>query len=97
MKSYVLASDHIWPYRKKGQGKPKVIICIFLVVLGYQMLHTKFQGHRSINSGEEDFLRFFNIYEHGGHLGHVTLFLLYKISFPFTHKLSWEIWFQMTQ
>ena len=22
------------------------------------MLHTKFQGHRSINSGEEDFLKF---------------------------------------
>ena len=24
----------------------------------YTMLHTKFQGHRSISSGEEDFLRF---------------------------------------
>ena len=58
MKSYVLAFYHIWPYRKKGQGQPKVIICIFLVVLRYLMLHTKFQGHWSINSGEEDFLRF---------------------------------------
>ena len=38
----------------------------------YKMLHTKFQGHRSIGSGEENFLRFFNIYEHGGHVGHVT-------------------------
>ena len=27
----------------------------------YQMLHTKFQGHRSIDSGEEDFLRFYHI------------------------------------
>ena len=26
------------------------------------MLHTKFQGHGSIGSGEEDFLRFFTIY-----------------------------------
>ena len=40
------------------------------------MLHTKFQGHRSIGSGEEDFLRFLlYIYGHGGHLGHVTLFI----------------------
>ena len=38
------------------------------------MLHSKFQGHRSINS-EEDFLRFFTIYGHGGHLGHLTLLI----------------------
>ena len=36
------------------------------------MLHTKFRGNRSTGSGEEDFLRVFNIYGHGGHLGHVT-------------------------
>ena len=36
----------------------KVIIWTILVVLGYPMLHTKFQGHRSIGSGVEDFLRF---------------------------------------
>ena len=30
------------------------------------MLHAKFQGHRSIGSGEEDFL-----YGHGSHGGHV--------------------------
>ena len=41
-----------------GQGQPRVIIGIILVVLAYAMLHTKFQGHRSIGSGEEDFLRF---------------------------------------
>ena len=39
------------------------------------MLHTKFQGHRSIGSGEEDFFKVFTIYGHGGHLGHVTLFI----------------------
>ena len=35
------------------------------------MLHAKFQGHRTSGSGGEDFLRFFTIYGHGGHLGHV--------------------------
>ena len=40
------------------QGPPKVIVRIILVVLPYTMLHTKFQGHRSIGSGEEDFLMF---------------------------------------
>ena len=39
------------------------------------MLHTKFQGHRSIGSGEEDFLRFFSIYGHGDTVGHVTQFI----------------------
>ena len=33
------------------------------------MLHNKFQGHRYIGFGEEDF---FTIYGHGGHGGHVT-------------------------
>ena len=36
------------------------------------MLHTKFRGNRPAGSGEEDFLRDFTIYGHGGHLGHVT-------------------------
>ena len=36
------------------------------------MLHTKFRGNRPAGSGEEDFLRVFTIYGHGGHLGHVT-------------------------
>ena len=41
-----------------GQGQPRVIIWTTLVVLPYTMLRTKFQGHWSIGSGEEDFLRF---------------------------------------
>ena len=41
-----------------GQGQPRVIIWTTFVVLPYTMLHTKFQGHWSIGSGEEDFLRF---------------------------------------
>ena len=35
-----------------------VIIWTSLVVLPYTMLHTKFQGHWFIDSGEEDFLMF---------------------------------------
>ena len=29
-------------------------------------------SHRQSGSGEEDFLKVFAIYSHGGHLGHVT-------------------------
>ena len=36
------------------------------------MLHSKFRGNRPARSGEEDFLKSFTIYGHGGHLGHVT-------------------------
>ena len=37
------------------------------------MLHTKFCGNRPVGSREEDFLRVFTTYRHGGgHLGHVT-------------------------
>ena len=36
------------------------------------MLHTKFQGHRSFGSGEEDLFKVFTIYGHGSHDGHVT-------------------------
>ena len=55
-----------------GQGQPTVIIWTILVVLPYMMLHTMFQGHWSIDSREEDFLKVITIYGHGGHLGHMT-------------------------
>ena len=55
---YKSLCDQIWPWRKMGQGQPRVIIWTTLVELPYTMLHTMFQGHRSIGSGEEDFLRF---------------------------------------
>ena len=54
-----------------------------MVALGYPMLPTKFQGHLSISSWEEDFLEVFTIYGHGGHIGHVTL-TVYK----YFHSLS---------
>ena len=52
-----------------GQDQPKVIVCIVLVVLAYTMPYIKFQGHRFIGSGEEDF---FIVNGHDGHVGHVT-------------------------
>ena len=45
------------------------------------MLHTKFRENRPAGSGEEDFLRVFTIYGHGGHLGHVTWTMLTNIYF----------------
>ena len=37
------------------------------------MVHTKFRVNPPIGSGKEDFLRSFNIFGCGGHLGHVTM------------------------
>ena len=49
------------------------------------MLYTKFHGNRPASSGEEDFLRFFTIYGHGGHLGHeCDQHYVNKFSFPCT-------------
>ena len=45
---------------------------IIFVELLSLMLHAKFQNHRPSGSREEDFLKFFAIYSHGGHLGYVT-------------------------
>ena len=46
------------------------------------MLHTKFQSHRSVGSGEEDFFNFITIYGHGSLIGHVTqLICIYFHSF----------------
>ena len=51
------------------------------------MLHANFQDHRPSGSGEEDFLRFFTIYGHGGHLGHVTWTICINFSSPFPRRL----------
>ena len=55
------------------------------------MLHTKFQGHWSIGSGEEDFFKVFIIYGHGGHLGNVTQLIC--INFHFHSILSFHMSF----
>ena len=59
------------------------------------MVHTMFQGHWSIGSGEEDFFKDFTIYEHGSHVGHVTQFICISFHFLFSLKLSYEFWFQI--
>ena len=59
------------------------------------MLNTKFQGHRFIGSGEENFFEVFTIYGQGSHVGHVAQFICIKFSFLFSLKLSYDIWFQI--
>ena len=51
------------------------------------MLHTKFQNHRPSSSEEEDFLKVFAIYSHGGRLGHVTLTIYTNFHSLFPIKL----------
>ena len=53
-----------------GQGQTRDLIRTTLVVLTYMMLHTKFQGHGSIGSGEKDFLRFLP------HMGMVAMLVM---------------------
>ena len=65
-------ADNAKTVNKIGQGHPKVMIYINCVKLLSLMLHAKFQNHRPSGS-REDFERFFAIYSHGSHLGHVTL------------------------
>ena len=55
------------------------------------MLHTKFQGHRCVDSGEEDFFMVFTIYGHGGHVGHVTQLIC--LSFHSHSSLSFHMSF----
>ena len=50
------------------------------------MLHAKFQDHRTSVSGEEEFLKVFTIYGHGGHLGHVTWTIYINFRSPFPRR-----------
>ena len=53
------------------------------------MLHAKFQNHRPSGSGEEDFLKVFAIYSHGGHLNwSCDLDHLYKLSFTLPKNIK---------
>ena len=51
------------------------------------MLHIKFRENRPAGSGEEDFLRVFNIYGCGGHLGHVTQMPRTNFRSPYPRRL----------
>ena len=46
------------------------------------MLHAKIQDNWPTGSGEEDFLAFLNICEHGGHVEHATQILVTKFCSP---------------
>ena len=63
------------------------------------MLHTKFQGHWSIGSGEEDFFKVFTIYGHGGHVGDRSCDPDHLNNFSFLKTLEavYEIWLQSAQ
>ena len=79
-----------------GQGQPRVIIWTTLVVLLYTMLLTKFQGHLSVGSGEEDFLRFLP------YMGMAAMLVMWpdhlnNFSFLKALKAVYEIWLQSTQ
>ena len=61
------------------------------------MLHTKFQGHRSIGSGEEGFFKVFTIYGHGGYVGLVIQTIWKFFSFLKALEAAYEIWLQSAQ
>ena len=52
------------------------------------MLNTKFRENRPASSGEEDFLRVFTIYGHGGHLGHVNQMPQTNFRSPYPRRLQ---------
>ena len=56
------------------------------------MLHAKFLRNRSTGS-EEDFLRVYTIYGHGGHLGHVTLIIYIHIDSPILQMIHMKFGF----
>ena len=64
------------------------------------MLLAKFQDHRTSGSGEEDFLKVFTIYGHGGNLGHVTctIYINFLSHFPrrihMKFGIEWPIGFR---
>ena len=57
------------------------------------MLHAKFQDHMMSGFGEEEFLKVFTIYGHGGNLGHVT-WSIYMNFGPPSKRCSHRIWLQ---
>ena len=59
--------DQILPCRKIGKCQPRAIF----VELVSPILHAKLKDHRTLGSGEVEFI-FLTIYYRGGHLGYVT-------------------------
>ena len=69
------------------------MIYINFVELHCLMLHAKFQNHRPSGSGEEDFLKDFAIYSHGGQLGNVTWTIYINFSSSFLRMLHMKFGF----
>ena len=57
------------------------------------MLHAKVQDLRTSGYGEEDLLKVFTIYGHGGHLGHLTWTIYINFGSPFPRRLHIKIVF----
>ena len=68
------------------------MIYINFVELRPLMIHAKFQNHRPSGSGE-GFLKVFTIYEHDGHLGHVTWTIYINFRSPFLRMLHMKFGF----
>ena len=60
------------------------MIYINFVELHTLVLHTKFKGNWPSGSGDESFFKVLSIFEHGGHLGHVTwtIYIKFRSLFP---------------
>ena len=89
-----------WPCHNLGQGQPRGLFYINFVVLQSLMLLTymyqlTFQAIGPKVLEKTDFLRFLSIFEHGGHLGHVTLTILTIITFFYPILASYEIHFYL--
>ena len=69
------------------------MIYINFVELHYLMLYAKFQNHWPSGSEEEAFLKVFAIYRHGGHLGHVTIHIIFHS--PFLRMLHTKFGFDL--
>ena len=59
------------------------------------MLHAKFEDPRLSGPGEDIFLRFFTIYGHCGHLGHVTWIINIHIASNFLRMLHIKFGFDL--
>ena len=80
--SYKCKGKQTWPCRKKVKCQRRTILLVILVDLSSPMVCAKIQLQGILGSGEEDFLKDFTIYGHGGHLGQRTATILAIFCFP---------------
>ena len=92
---YKSIRDQSWPSCKIGQGQPRVIKWVNLVILEHPMMHTKIQGHQPFCSGA-DFFRFLS------YMGMAAILVMLPGPFeqtfvPLSHRSSYEIWLWLAQ